>query len=61
MLGKRDLESRDDLGVLETKLLGHKFVPDDSEEHDDAPKGWKKVQIFELEREIAVKRRSHYA
>jgi 2-methylfumaryl-CoA hydratase len=58
--GKRDLEGRDDLGVLETKLLGYKFVPDD-DEHDDAPRGWKKVQIFELEREIAVKRRSHYA
>ena len=29
--------------------------------HADAPPGWKKTQIFELEREIAVKRRSHYA
>ena len=27
----------------------------------DAPAGWKKVPIFELERQIAVKRRSHYA
>jgi itaconyl-CoA hydratase len=26
-----------------------------------APQGWKKTRIFELEREIAVKRRSHYA
>jgi 2-methylfumaryl-CoA hydratase len=59
--GKRDLEGRDDLGVLDTKLLGHKFVADENEAHEDAPKGWKKVQIFELEREIAVKRRSHYA
>ena len=58
--GKRDLEGRPDLGVVETRLLGHKFVPADGETHDDAPKGWKKVQIFELDRELAVKRRSHY-
>ena len=50
--GKRDLPGRDDLGVIETKLLGHKF-----ESVDGAAK---KVHIFELEREIAVKRRSHY-
>jgi acyl dehydratase len=61
ILGKQDLAGREDLGVLETRLLGHKFVPDDSKEHPGAPKGWKKVQIFELEREIAVKRRTHYA
>ena len=30
-------------------------------EHPDAPPGWKKVRIFELERTLAVKRRSHYA
>ena len=27
----------------------------------DAPDGWKKTRIFDLERHIAVKRRSHYA
>ena len=26
----------------------------------DAPPGWKKVSIFELDRQLAVKRRSHY-
>ena len=75
--GKRDLEGRPDLGVVETKLYGHKFVRLDDEDEQarkDAerprseaqpneggpPPGWKKVNIFELEREIAVKRRSHY-
>jgi len=28
---------------------------------DDAASGWKKVDIFSLDREIVVKRRSHYA
>jgi len=60
--GKRDYPGRDDLGVLETKLLGHKFVKAaGAPETEDAPAGWKKTQIFELERHIAVKRRSHYA
>ncbi|MEM7409144.1 MAG: MaoC family dehydratase [Myxococcota bacterium] len=60
--GKRDLEGRPDLGILEARLLGHKFVQDaDAPASDDAPAGWKKVPIFELDREIAVKRRSHYA
>jgi hypothetical protein len=27
----------------------------------NAPEGWKKVQIFELDRDVVVKRRSHYA
>ena len=58
--GKRDLDGRPALGVVETKLLGHKFVREEGAAHEDAPEGWKKVQIFELEREIAVKRRSHY-
>lgn len=49
---KRDLDSRPDLGVVATILRGHKFVRKDSET--------KKVEIFYLEREIAVKRRSHY-
>jgi 2-methylfumaryl-CoA hydratase len=46
---KRDYPGRDDLGVLVTTLRGHK--------HD----GGKKVEIFYLERELAVRRRSHYA
>ena len=59
--GKRDYEGRDDLGVLECRLLGHKFQKAPGEEHDDAPAGYKKTKIFDLERHIAVKRRSHYA
>lgn len=47
---------REDLGLLLTTLRGHKFrKPKDGEE------GPQKVDIFLLEREIAVKRRSHYA
>ncbi len=61
ILGKRDLEGRDDLGVVETRLLGHKFVREDGAKTEDAPEGWKKVTIFELDRQIVVKRRSHYA
>ncbi len=50
--GKRDFPDRDDLGIVSTALRGHKF----------ARKGdqFNKVEIFYLEREIAVKRRSHY-
>ncbi len=55
ILGKRDFPGRPDLGVLETRLLGHKFV---RKAPDSAPE---RVQIFELERALAVKRRSHYA
>ena len=63
ILGVRDLDGRDDLGVVETRLHGHKFVRATSEDEpqDDAPAGWKKVQIFELDRDVVVKRRSHYA
>ena len=61
ILGKQDYPGRLDLGLLKTRLLGHKYVKAPGEEHPDAPKGWKKVQIFELERQLAVKRRSHYA
>jgi len=62
VLGKRDLEGRPDLGVVETRLFGHKFSRAEGEPaSDDAPAGWKKVQIFELDREVVVKRRSHYA
>ena len=59
--GTRDFPGRADLGVLETTLYGHKFEREDGARNDDAPEGWKKTRIFELEREIAVKRRSHYA
>jgi 2-methylfumaryl-CoA hydratase len=60
ILGKRDMDGRSDLGVIETRLHGHKFVRAEGEKTNDAPDGWKKVQIFELERQIVVKRRSHY-
>ena len=52
ILGKRDLIGRPDLGVLETRLFGYKPKAKQSSE---------RVQIFELDREIVVKRRSHYA
>ena len=42
------------------EVLGHKFERAEGESGDDAPAGWKKTPIFELERQIAVKRRSHY-
>ena len=61
ILGKRELPGRPDVGVVATRLLGHKFVRAEGEKHEDAPEGWKKVQIFELERDLVVKRRSHYA
>ena len=52
----RDFDGRDDLGVLATTLRGHKFrKPKDGED------GPQKVDVFYLEREIAVRRRSHYA
>jgi 2-methylfumaryl-CoA hydratase len=50
---KHDFPDRPDLGRLEVTLRGHKFERSDGDE--------KRVQIFELERELAVKRRSHYA
>ena len=62
ILGKRELPNRPDVGVLETRLFGHKFVKAKEGEQDaSAPAGWKKVQIFELDRDVVVKRRSHYA
>ena len=61
VLGKEDHPDREDLGIVSTRLLGHKFVRDEGVEHDDAPAGWKKVTIFDLERSVVVKRRSHYA
>jgi 2-methylfumaryl-CoA hydratase len=59
--GVRDHPERPDVGILETRLLGHKFVRSEGAEGGEAPPGWKKVGIFELERELVVKRRSHYA
>jgi len=61
ILGKEDHATRADLGVVHTRLLGHKFVQDEGATNDDAPAGWKKVTIFDLERSLVVKRRSHYA
>jgi acyl dehydratase len=52
ILGKRDLADRPDLGVISTRLFGYKPKAKQSAE---------RVQIFELDREIVVKRRSHYA
>ncbi|MBI5504161.1 MAG: MaoC family dehydratase N-terminal domain-containing protein [Deltaproteobacteria bacterium] len=52
----RDYPGREDLGVLAVTLRGHKFrKPKEGEQ------GPQKVDIFVLERELAVKRRSHYA
>jgi 2-methylfumaryl-CoA hydratase len=59
--GLRELPDRPDLGVVETQLRGHKFESAPGETHDDAPAGWKRTRIFELDRELVVKRRSHYA
>ena len=60
ILAKQDYPGRADLGLVETRLLGHKFERAEGEEHEDAPAGWKKTRIFSLERALAVKRRSHY-
>jgi 2-methylfumaryl-CoA hydratase len=48
-----DLPGRPDLGVLDTVLKGHKFVRRNG--------AVERVEIFQLERALAVKRRSHYA
>jgi 2-methylfumaryl-CoA hydratase len=61
ILDKQDLPGRPDLGLLVSRLYGHKFERDEGAENEDAPAGWKKTKIFELDRESAVKRRSHYA
>jgi len=49
----REFPGRADLGVLDTILRGHKFVKKDGKVE--------KIEIFYLERELAVQRRSHYA
>jgi 2-methylfumaryl-CoA hydratase len=61
ILAKHDHPERKDLGIVETRLFGYKYVRAEGEKAEDAPEGWKKVQIFELDRQIAVKRRTHYA
>ncbi len=61
ILGKEDYPERPDLGIARTRLLGHKFVPEEGATHEDAPPGFKKVPIFTLDRDIAVKRRAHYS
>lgn len=53
IVATRDYPGRPDLGILDTILRGHKFVTKDGASQ--------KVEIFYLERSIAVKRRSHYA
>ncbi len=50
---KADLPGRPDLGRLDVILRGHKFERTGGDE--------KKLEIFYLERSLAVKRRSHYA
>ena len=50
--GTGDYPERPDLGILGAILRGHKFVTKDGKAE--------KVEIFYLEREIALKRRSHY-
>jgi 2-methylfumaryl-CoA hydratase len=49
----RDYPGRPDLGLVDTVLRGHKFARRDA--------AAEKVEIFYLERTLAVKRRSHYA
>jgi 2-methylfumaryl-CoA hydratase len=50
--GTHDLPGRPDLGVVETILRGHKFVTRNGASE--------KVEIFYLERTLAVKRRAYY-
>jgi len=52
----RDFAGRDDLGLLAVTLRGHKFR--DPKEGEEGPQ---KVDVFYLERELAVRRKSHYA
>lgn len=51
--GTRDFPGRPDLGIAETTLRGHKFVKKDG--------SLEKLEVFVLERDVALKRRSHYA
>ncbi len=65
ILGRRDHPERADVGIVETRLFGYKpqrLGPGEEPEPGapDAGPGWKFVRIFELDRELVVKRRSHY-
>jgi len=61
ILEKSAHPKRADLGLVHTRLRGHKFVAAEGEQAGDAPSGFERVKIFELDRTLAVKRRSHYA
>ena len=61
ILERSEYPGRPDLGLVDTRLRGHKFERAEGETSEDAAPGWKKTQIFELDRQVAVKRRSHYA
>lgn len=62
ILGRREHPSRADVGILSTRLHGHKFEKaEGAAASEEADAGYKRTQIFELEREIVLKRRSHYA
>ena len=50
--GKGDHPDRPDLGILLTTLRGHKFVAKNGQSE--------KMEIFHLDRQVAVKRRGHY-
>ncbi|GIW41024.1 MAG: acyl dehydratase [Candidatus Binatia bacterium] len=52
IVGKGDYPGRPDLGLVDTILRGHKFVRKGED--------FEKVEVFYLERRLAVKRRSHY-
>ena len=63
IVGKRDHPDRDDLGILETQLFGYKVSAGSPGPPPPAPDGlsWSDdARIFELRREIVIKRRSHY-
>ena len=60
ILAKRDHPEREDLGIVESRLYGHKFDVEAGAKNDDAPEGYKRTKIFELDREVVAKRRSHY-
>jgi 2-methylfumaryl-CoA hydratase len=53
IVARRDYPARPDLGIVQVILRGHKIERDAG--------GEKEVEIFYLERELAAKRRSHYA
>jgi acyl dehydratase len=52
IVAKRDFRGRPDLGILDTILRGHKFATKAGASE--------RIEIFYLERSLAIKRRSHY-